>query len=187
MLANLVVGRGDPDAPFSRGDPDAPFSRGDPNALCILQLSEYGLIVEKFISQIEKHYAGVFVDKYVIMPNHVHMIIVVRRDIVNQNDDALGSPHGKSGASGSPHGKSSASGSPHGKSSASGSPRPTDALIPKIMGMIKRLTNRGFGFDMWQKSYHDHIIRNETDYQRIWQYIDQNPATWLQDCYYTKL
>ena len=37
---------------------------------------------------------------------------------------------------------------------------------------------------MWQTSYHDHIIRNEADYRRIWEYIDTNPEKWQEDCYY---
>lgn len=40
------------------------------------------------------------------------------------------------------------------------------------------------GFSIWQKSFHDHIIRGEADYLRIWHYIDTNPAKWREDCYY---
>ena len=67
---------------------------------------------------------------------------------------------------------------------ASGKPRPTNALIPKLLSSIKRHTNKLAGFEMWQDSYHDHIIRSESDYQRIWQYIDKNPAKWHEDCYF---
>ena len=41
------------------------------------------------------------------------------------------------------------------------------------------------GRKIWQRSYYDHIIRNEADYLRIWQYIDTNPAKWVEDEYYT--
>ena len=37
---------------------------------------------------------------------------------------------------------------------------------------------------LWQRSYYDHVIRNEADYLRIWQYIDENPAKWTEDEYY---
>jgi hypothetical protein len=53
-------------------------------------------------------------------------------------------------------------------------PRPTNAMIPKLISSIKRFTNKQAGFDLWQTSYHDHIIRDEADYRRIWQYIDDN-------------
>ena len=37
---------------------------------------------------------------------------------------------------------------------------------------------------VWQRSFHDHIIRDEKDYLKIWQYIDENPSKWEQDCFY---
>jgi REP element-mobilizing transposase RayT len=121
-------------------------------------LSEYGKTVKKYIEQIEPHYNGVVVDKYVIMTNHVHMIIVINE---SDNDNKMRKNNG-----------------------ASWSPRPTNALIPNIMQAIKKLTNIEFGFNMWQTSYYDHIIRNEASYKRIWQYIDENPAKWAEDCFY---
>ena len=42
------------------------------------------------------------------------------------------------------------------------------------------------GHTIWQKSFHDHIIRRESDYEMIWEYIDTNPAQWETDCFYTK-
>ena len=40
---------------------------------------------------------------------------------------------------------------------------------------------------IWQRSYHDHIIRNENSYQKIWQYIVCNPMNWEKDCFYSEL
>ena len=40
------------------------------------------------------------------------------------------------------------------------------------------------GMNLWQKSYFDHIIRREGDFFQVWQYIDGNPAKWLEDPYY---
>ena len=37
---------------------------------------------------------------------------------------------------------------------------------------------------LWQRSFHDHIIRNKNDYEMIWKYIDVNPAKWENDCFY---
>jgi len=42
-----------------------------------IELTEYGVISEKYIKTIEPHYDGVFVDKYAIMPNHIHIIFAV--------------------------------------------------------------------------------------------------------------
>lgn len=40
--------------------------------------------------------------------------------------------------------------------------------------------------NIWQRSYYDHIIRDDEDYFKIWKYINNNPAKWLEDKYYTK-
>ena len=63
---------------------------------------------------------------------------------------------------------------------APGSSRPTTALIPNIIAAFKKLTNKEFGFNMWQTSFYDEIIRNEQAYRNIWQYIDENPAKWAE-------
>jgi hypothetical protein len=34
---------------------------------------------------------------------------------------------------------------------------------------------------VWQRNYHDHIVRNEREYEAIWNYIDTNPANWVDD------
>ena len=51
-------------------------------------------------------------------------------------------------------------------------------------GALKRLVNRRIGHDIWQRSFHEHVIRNEQDYREIWEYIDQNPVKWVEDRYY---
>ena len=37
---------------------------------------------------------------------------------------------------------------------------------------------------LWQRSFHDHIVRNETDYRMIAAYIQSNPQLWHKDCFY---
>lgn len=56
--------------------------------------------------------------------------------------------------------------------------------IPGILRGMKEAVTKTVGFPLWQKSFHDHIIRGEADYLRIWHYIDTNPAKWREDCYY---
>ena len=120
-----------------------------------VNLSKYGAIAQKYIEQIELHYQGVFIDSYVIMPNHIHLLIRVDRNNLPPLNN--GAPR---------------------------SSRPT-MLIPRIMAAFKKFANKEFGFEMWQTSYHEHIIRNENDYLRHWQYIEGNPAKWADDEYYT--
>ena len=51
---------------------------------------------------------------------------------------------------------------------------------------MKRMTDKACGQALWQRGYHDHIVRNDADYLRIWQYIETNPAKWAEDKYYTR-
>ncbi|NCB63193.1 MAG: hypothetical protein EOM52_06190 [Clostridia bacterium] len=71
-----------------------------------------------------------------------------------------------------------------GRNGAPGSSRPTQ-VIPRLVAALKRLSNRDAGCDLWQTSYHDHIIRDENDFLNHWSYIDSNPARWAEDEYYT--
>lgn len=60
---------------------------------------------------------------------------------------------------------------------------PTQPLSVRIRS-FKTLTSKAVGFQLWQRSYYEHVIRNEADYLRIRQYIAGNPARWLEDEYY---
>ena len=63
---------------------------------------------------------------------------------------------------------------------------PTQSL-EMVVRYFKRAVTKRCGRSIWQRSFHDHIIRDEEDYLRIWQYIDTNPAKWEEDCYYTEV
>ena len=71
-----------------------------------------------------------------------------------------------------------------GESGPSRTPAPTNARLPAFLSAWKRLTNKKAGFSLWQRGYYDHIIRCESDYLRIWQYMDENPVRWTEDEYY---
>ncbi len=112
-----------------------------------VHLSEYGKIAEKYLRSANKM-KHITLDKYVIMPNHIHMILSI---CANSNDTA---------------------------------PSPASAALPLAISAFKRLVQRAIGKTIFQRSYHDHIIRNKADYQKIWEYIDTNPTKWEQDCFY---
>jgi REP element-mobilizing transposase RayT len=46
---------------------------------------------------------------------------------------------------------------------------------------LKGAVTRCVGFSFWQRSFHDHIIRDECDYCRIAEYIENNPRNWRND------
>ena len=62
---------------------------------------------------------------------------------------------------------------------------PTKACIPQLIRSFKILVSKELGHGIWQRSYYDHIIRNEADYYTHVQYITENPAKWYYDDYYT--
>ena len=121
----------------------------------LVQLTESGKVVEKTILSTER-IEGLHVDNYVIVPNHIHMILRIDAD---------------------------------GRGSDNGPPRasaPTEAKIPSAVGALKRLVHRQTGRQIFQRSYHEHVIRNEADYRAIWTYIDANPGKWTEDRYYVR-
>ncbi len=67
---------------------------------------------------------------------------------------------------------------------SSGTPTPTNNVISKFVSTFKRFCNKEYGENIWQKSFHDHIIRGDEDYNKIWGYIDTNELKWEEDCFY---
>ena len=53
-------------------------------------------------------------------------------------------------------------------------------IINQTKGKISKI----LGYSPWQRSYHDHIIRGDDDYEAIWNYIEANPSKWNEDKYY---
>ena len=69
--------------------------------------------------------------------------------------------------------------------------RRRNMVIPKIMGKFQMLTSRQInllgetpGIKNWKSNYHDHVIRNVTSYERIKQYIINNPGKWADDMFF---
>ena len=115
------------------------------------QLTIYGKIATEQIEELENRYKGIKIDNYVVMPNHIHLLI-------SNYETAAGA-----------------------------SPCPT---ISDVICTFKSLTTRlckNNGLkekQLFQNSFHDHIIRGEADYKKIWEYIDTNVLQWKKDCYY---
>lgn len=62
----------------------------------------------------------------------------------------------------------------------------TSPTLSNIINQMKGYVTKQMACKVWQSSYHDHVIRNEQKYQKICKYIDDNPAKWVDDCYYRK-
>lgn len=62
-------------------------------------------------------------------------------------------------------------------------PSPTNARIPAFISTFKRFVNKKAGYNIWQRSFHDHIIRSEKEFLEICEYIDNNPINWVNHIY----
>ena len=111
----------------------------------VSQLSKIGKIAEEHIKKIQEHYHNVHVEKYVVMPNHIHMILNLSCSGENNVEQVIAQY--KSGVT-----------------------REARKLKPDLV--------------LWQRSFHDHIIRNQKGFEKIWLYIEGNPQCWEKDCFY---
>lgn len=110
------------------------------------KLNTLGRIAYEDMQNIASHLKGVHIDNFIIMPNHVHAIVVLT------GEDTLG--------------------------------------LEKIIGLYKsgvsrRIRKENPQMCVWQRSFHDHIIRNRQEYEKIWTYIQYNDKRWESDCFYT--
>ncbi|MBO5041860.1 MAG: transposase [Clostridia bacterium] len=118
------------------------------------KLSHYGEIANLWIQKLPEKYHEISVDCYVIMPNHIHLLLSVMKD------------------------------------DGRGDPSPT---VDTAMGWLKyQITKeinklRGTpGEKLLQRSFFDHIIRNQDDYYEIYKYIYENPLRWKLDKFYAE-
>jgi REP element-mobilizing transposase RayT len=70
------------------------------------------------------------------------------------------------------------------------SPLPKRSLLSQMIGYFKMNTTKQIHdankkINVWQRGYYDHIIRNEKEYEKIWEYIQTNPLKWEADKYFT--
>lgn len=56
--------------------------------------------------------------------------------------------------------------------------------VSVVVQQLKGAVSKRIGRSIWQKLFHDHVIRGEKDYLKIWEYIETNPARWKEDCFY---
>ena len=126
-----------------------------------MHLSEIGEIAQKFWIDIPNHFPAAGLDEIIVMPNHIHGIVVI---------DKCG--HGRNDC----------------RDAACGVSTTTDnhiTTLGRIINSYKSAVSNichknGFEF-AWQSRYHDHIIRDIKSLNRIRKYIIDNPAKWADD------
>ena len=114
--------------------------RGELCSPAIVPLSDIGIIVKNEIQKLDTVYDAVRVDKYCIMPDHIHFLISIHAD-------------------------------EHGRTQFA----PT---ISRVIKQFKGSITKQVGRPIWQKSFYDHGIRNQQNYDEIWHYIENNPLNY---------
>ena len=122
--------------------------------LCSCRPTPIGSIIEEEIIALPTRYPHLTVDKFVIMPNHIHMIIVI--DAGRQEQSPC--PTTTIGD--------------------------IVCALKSITTKRANQCDSEKGRKVWQFRYHDHVIRSKTDYLQIWTYIDENPVRWSEDVYH---
>ena len=119
--------------------------RGELCSPANVPLSDIGFIIDNEFKRFNSVYDAVRVDKYCIMPDHIHFILSIDTDENGRTcRGELCSP----------------------------AYAPT---ISRVMKQFKGSITKQVGRSIWQKSFYDHGIRNQQDYNEIWQYIENNP------------
>jgi REP element-mobilizing transposase RayT len=140
----------------------------------IIQLSEIGKLAEQFWYEIPNHFSMVELGNFVVMPNHVHGILIIdktndepfvetRQCLVSniETNSIIGSSRFQN----------------QGKNTISSIVGSYKSIVTKMSRQI----NPNFG---WQSRFHDHIIRNSKSFDNIQHYIEQNPLKWNEDTFY---
>ncbi len=128
-----------------------------------MHLSEAGRLAQVAWEDLPHHYPHVQIDVWVIMPNHMHGIVILAEVQATEDDMPVDVGAGLK-------------------------PAPTRHGLPEILRAFKTFSARRInalhntvGTPFWQRNYYEHIIRNEAALNRIRQYIADNPARWAED------
>ena len=114
------------------------------------KLNFRGEIAEEHLLKIPELNPKIILDKYVVMPNHIHGIFIVQAENAEEGLDDISIVIGQ-----------------------------------YKMSVTKKIRIREPGRKIWQRSFHDHVIRNQKQYEKIWMYIENNPLKWEEDCFYS--
>ena len=127
-----------------------------------MHLSAAGEIAAQCWVAIPAHFAGVELDEFVIMPDHVHGMIVLTNMVVE-------TLHATSLHATSPQ-----------KTMADISPKPgaLGVVVRSYKSAVSRLVRRAGVEFAWQERYWDHIVRDDSEFGRIQIYIINNPVKW---------
>ncbi|MDE6300338.1 MAG: hypothetical protein K2M19_01300 [Muribaculaceae bacterium] len=136
-----------------------------------MMLSPLGCLVESAISDLPAHH-DIKLLNHVVMPNHVHILVDIGNGLASDNIDSTGAGCIK------PAKFDKSCSRTHYQSRLSVVLRSLKAYVTYAAN--RKGLNEG---KIWQRLYHDHIVRSQDSFDRIWNYIDNNVTNWDQDCF----
>ena len=147
-------------------------------------LSEIGLLANNFWAEIPKHFPNVELGNFQIMPNHMHGILIINNMInvegtLHCNVSDVNALHCNIYTKQNNTLQCNAS-------TVNISPKPgsISTIIRSYKSVVTKnahLINSNFE---WQPRFHDHVIRNSESFEKIQNYIENNPANWNEDKFY---
>ena len=161
-------------------------------------LNNAGEMIEFWWSEISIHFSGIALDQYTIMPNHIHGIIIVGADRcvrpkLNRMQNAYDTPMIKNNRISNNESFNDNDNTIYNDTFNNGRTHRSAPTISGIVQWFKTMTTNHyiknvknnnwlpFNKRLWQRSFHDHIIRNERSLNAIREYISHNPVNWEQD------
>lgn len=153
-----------------------------------MQVSPVGAIAYVLWHEIKNHAKNVELGEFVVMPNHVHGILILNGNNGIANIDGGAVADGGDVGDGGAVACNVPTGINHLKNEQMAAISPKSNTVSSIIRSYKsavtKYCNRlGLPFK-WQSRYHDHIIRNDESFQRISEYIMNNPLNWREDKFY---
>jgi putative transposase len=157
-------------------------------------LSEVGIIADILWHQIPIHHKNVELGDFVVMPNHIHGILIIDKQSTNIDTDNVNNTNNvETGRVETGHALSLPSPPPLSSLPKPGSQRfqnigknTISSIVGSYKSAVTKHANRLGYPHQWQKLFYDNIIRNNDDYQKISDYIVSNPENWAKDKFKTE-
>jgi REP element-mobilizing transposase RayT len=146
-----------------------------------MRLNDAGKMIQAVWDEIPAYYPGIDIDAFIVMPNHIHGIVVIVGAARCGRPDTT-APRGRSDE-----------GHPQGGAPTAVTPAGVGLSFPDVVHRFKTMTTKRyadgvkqngwppFPGKLWQRNYWEHIVRNEPELNRIREYVHNNPAQWELD------
>ena len=154
-------------------------------------LNKYGQIAHYEWEKTPEIRSNIQLDVFVVMPNHIHGIIVINEDIrdtcENTRRGVLHTPTNNKGVCNTPSNNKGVCNTPSNNKGVCNTPlRSPSNTIGAIIRGYKSAVSKQLGRSIWQRNYWEHIIRTPQSHQIITDYIINNPSKWENDRFYTE-